>query len=383
MNFFSPIAKFLRKFFNNKSKTEFQDKFNLKYLFIFLLFATLGYLGNYFRLPLFFGVDFLFGSIFVLIATYFYGITMGVVVSAIASTCTYFLWGHPYAVVLLILESLWVGIGLSYQDKQGRSRNMVFLALSYWLCLGAPLCFGSYYFLLKFGFNSVFLVVLKQAINGVFNALIASLCIDYLPLRQWLIQGKRDRHDQTIQQMLFNLLLAFVFVSVFAIAILIGQQSVQAINYEINSQLRCSTSSLLLDLKFWHQHNSQTLRELAAIGADNQNLERLQFATTTLGKSTPTIISIHTTDAEGNILTTFPNVSDPTIASLNKIIVTEDVFQQAKSTLSIAFGDMHTDQITGYSHVGVAVPILKNNRFNGVVIAALDTSHIKNCNYST
>jgi hypothetical protein len=91
---------------------------------------------------------------------------MGVGVSAIASTCTYFLWGHPYAAVLLVLENLWVARGLHYQDQRGRSRNMIFLVLSYWLCLGAPLCFVFYTFFLKFGFNSVVLVVLKQAISA-------------------------------------------------------------------------------------------------------------------------------------------------------------------------------------------------------------------------
>ena len=137
MNFFSPIVGFLYKILNGKPNDEFQDKFPskfiLKYTFIFLLFSTLGYFGNYFRLPLFFGVDLLFGSIFVMIAIYFYGISMGVLVSAVASTYTYFLWGQPYAAVLLILESLWVSIGL-HRGKQKQPRNMVLLVLSYWLC---------------------------------------------------------------------------------------------------------------------------------------------------------------------------------------------------------------------------------------------------------
>jgi hypothetical protein len=257
MNFFSPIARFLRKFFSNKSKKEFQNRFleklNLKHLFILLLFATLGYLGNYFRLPLFFGVDFLFGSIFVLIATYFYGTAIGVLTSAIASTYTYTLWNHPYGAVILVLESLWVGIGLRQQEKRGRSRDMVILSLSYWLCLGGPLCYGFYTFFLKVGFSSVVLVVLKQVINGAFNALMASLCINYLPLNKWVHKWQGDRHAQTIQQMLFHLLLAFVFIPLFAIAILTGAQSLQTINHEIDEQLRSSTSALTTDIRFWHQ----------------------------------------------------------------------------------------------------------------------------------
>ncbi|WP_434687276.1 response regulator [Pseudanabaena minima] len=381
MNFSPPIAKFLRKFFIDKSKDEFQDKFpnrfTLKYLFVFLLFATLGYLGNYFRLPLFFGVDLLFGSISVLIATYIYGTKMGVMVSVVASTYTYFLWGQPYAAVLLILESLWVGIGLRYQEKHQQSRNMVFLVLSYWLFLGTPLCFISYIFFLKFGFSSVVLVVLKQVINGSFNAVIATLCINYLPIRQWLRKEQGDRQHQTIQQMLFYLLLAFVFIPILTIAILTGQYFLQNINYEIDNQLRSSVSSLNIDLKFWHQRNAQILQSLANIGSEEKNLERLQFATTSLGKGTPTFLSIHTTDAEGRVLTTFSRVPDTDIASLSQTIAKTDIFQKVKSTLSITFGDVHIDKMTSKPHIDVAVPIFKDNRFDGTVIASLNISHIK------
>jgi PAS domain S-box-containing protein len=381
MKFSSPIVRFLNRLlddrYNDKSQNKFQDKFNLHYLFTFLLLATLGYLGNYFRLPLFFGVDFLFGSIFVLIAIYFYGSAMGIAVSAIASTYTYFLWGQPYAALLLILEGIWVVLGLRYQVKRKRSRNMFLLVLTYWLCLGTPLCSISYSVFLKFGFSSVVLVVLKQVINGLFNALIATLCVNYLPIGKWLQKGQGNQQQQTIQQMLFYLLLAFVFIPILTISTLTGHHSLQNINLEIASQLRSSVASLTIDLKFWHQRNTQTLQELAKIATEEKNLERLQFATTALGKVTPTFLSIFTTDAEGNILTAFPLISDADKASLSQTIASTAIFQQVKSTLSIAFGDIHIDKMTSNPHIDVAVPIYKDNRFEGFVTAALDISYIK------
>jgi len=380
MKFSSPIARFLKRLLDDRSKdksqNKFQDKFNLHYLFAFLLFATLGYLGNYFRLPLFFGVDFLFGSIFVLIAIYFYGSAVGIAVSAIASTYTYFLWGQPYAALLLILEGVWVALGLSYQVKHKRSRNMFLLVLTYWLCLGAPLCFISYSFFLKFGFSSVVLVVLKQVINGLFNALIATLVIYYLPIGKWLQKGQGNQ-QQTIQLMLFYLLLVFVFIPILIISTLTAHHSLQNINLEIASQLRSSVASLTLDLKFWHQRNSQTLQELVKIAAEEKSPERLQFATTAMGKVTPAFLAIFTTDAEGNILTAFPQISDEEKAILSQTIATSDIFQQVKSTLSIAFGDVHIDNKTSKPHVDVAVPIYKDSRFEGFVIAALDISYIQ------
>ena len=96
-----PIVKFfkenlkkenLKSHLKKETTGNFERNFSWRFLAVFLLFACLSYLGNYCRLPLFFGVDFLFGSIFSLIATYFYGLRMGVAVSAIASIHTYFLW---------------------------------------------------------------------------------------------------------------------------------------------------------------------------------------------------------------------------------------------------------------------------------------------------
>ncbi len=391
MNISSQIAKFLHNTLENITKGKFQDKFQdefqdefqkkstLKYLFAFLFFATLGYLGNYFRLPLFFGVDFLFGSIFVLIAIYFYGITLGGMVAAIASIHTYVLWGHPYAAILFISETLWVGIWLKhYQKTKKRSPSLVLLVLSYWICLGAPLSFSFYHFILGFGNTSLILVVLKQVINGVFNALIANLFINYFsPLRQWVQKRRGEQHNANIQQMLFHLLLTFVFVPILAIAVLVGYQSIQGIDTRISNKLQSSTETLTVDLKYWHQRNLDALRELATIGTDSQNLERLQFATTTIGKITPSFLRIYTADAEGNVLSTFPSITNTDKASFNQFVGLTEIFKQVRTTLSTAFGDIYTDEMAASPHIDVAVPILKNNRFNGTVIAALDISQIK------
>ena len=367
MNFSLLISEFFH--------TPFKSKF--KGFLAILLFASLGYLGNHLRLPLFFGVDFLFGSIFVLIAVYSHGIRIGVIVSAIASTCTYFLWGHPYAVVLLILETLWVGIALNYGNKQNankqkRSHNIVLIVLSYWLCLGVPLSACFYFFFLKLGISTVILVVLKQAINGTFNALIAHLCIDYCPLRKWFQQRQNDWHHLTIQQVLFNLLLAFVFFPVLSIAVVTGYQSLNTVETEISSQLRSSTSSIYTDLKVWNRTNLRTLKELATLASDNNNLDRLQSVTTALGKVTPSLLSIYTADAQGNILSAFPSIPDAKRASLNEYIENEEIFQKVRSSLDITFSDIYSDSGASIPHIEVAMPILKNNRFDGIVIGSLN-----------
>ena len=355
----------------------------LKYLSVFLLFTSLGYLGNYFRLPLFFGVDFLFGSIFGLAATYLYGVRMGVAVTAIASIHTFFLWQHPFAAILLVLESLWVGVGVNRQRKQQKSANMVWIVLSYWLALGAPLCFLIYTFILKFGISSAVLIVLKQAVNGIFNALIAHLLIDYLPLQRWLskISGQKaiSRDRPKIQQILFNLLLAFVLLPILSIASLTGYQSLKYIQNEISTQLSSNSTQLSENIKEWHYQQLLILRKLSAIAAESnfpEALMRLQFATEALGQVSPAFLHLYVTDAQANLVAAFPKITD-----VNSILDDEGkrkVFEEAKATLSPIFSDIHTSKIDKSQHIDVIVPIFKNNQFNGIVGGSLDIAQFKN-----
>ncbi len=377
------IVKFLKEnlqfVLKKEDREDLRKGFSWRFLATFLLFASLSYLGNYCRLPLFFGVDFLFGSIFSLIATYFYGLRMGVAVSAIASIHTYFLWGQPYAAILLILETIWIGIGLKQMRSQNmRSGNMVVLGVSYWVCLGAPLCFLSYYFLLKVGINSVILIVLKQTINGVLNALIAHLCIDYLPIGTWLRSPRAERSRQTIQEILFHLLLAFVFLPILAIAVLMGNQALQYMENQIHDQLRSSTVDIVSDLKVWQDVNLQTLKELAAIASDDKNWEQLQLTTTALGKISPSFLKVYTTDAQGNVLSAFPNVSDTERTDLSSRIGNTETFQRVRASLDVEFNDVHTSDIkSGAPHIDMLVPIIKNNRFNGAAIAKLNIDKVR------
>jgi len=79
--------------------------------FLALLFLTLAALtGNYFTLDLFFGISFLFGSIASLIVLYLFGVKWGVLVAAISSFQAVFLWHYPYALVIFILEVLYIAL---------------------------------------------------------------------------------------------------------------------------------------------------------------------------------------------------------------------------------------------------------------------------------
>jgi hypothetical protein len=113
------------------------------------------YIGNFLSLPLLFGVDFLFGSIAVLVAIHLYGTFWGTLVAIIASWHTFIQWGHPYAMIIFFGEALFVGlllgrnsipiIGKSVSKTDSLERqNLVLLDGIYWVFIGIPLVWLFY-----------------------------------------------------------------------------------------------------------------------------------------------------------------------------------------------------------------------------------------------
>ena len=143
-----------------------------------IIFGLLGFVVNWVKLELFFGVDFLFGSVFVMLALLLYGSVAGILAGFIAATCSWFHWSHPWAIVSFSGEAIFVAWWL-----RTKSRDLLAPVIIYWFCLGAPLVWCSYHYLLGIPVQSALLVLLKQAVNGVMNALAATLVVQIIRLR--------------------------------------------------------------------------------------------------------------------------------------------------------------------------------------------------------
>lgn len=90
-----------------------------------VILSVLGLLGNLLKIEMFFNVDFLFGSIFAMLAVQIFGF-YGIIVAFIAGLYTIVLWNHPYAVVIFTAEAAFVAV------FQRRFKNIVAADLLYW-----------------------------------------------------------------------------------------------------------------------------------------------------------------------------------------------------------------------------------------------------------
>ena len=271
--------------------------------FLLLVLVIAGWMGNYISLPLFFGVDFLFGSIAVLIAIGLYGLFWGTVVALVAGSYTYLLWHHPYALFIFTSEAIFVGLLLRRQRQ-----NLLLLDGIYWLCIGMPLVWLFYGGLMQMPATSVWLILLKQSVNGLFNALVASLLIAHLPLHEW---ANRPHLNTTfsLRQTLINFLVAFVFFPVLIILVLDSQRVFNHMEKDIQANLSNLSSIISAELQFWSQSHHQILEQLGQVAIESQlkSSSALEQSTILIHRSFPDFRNLYIIDRDRQLLFAYPS----------------------------------------------------------------------------
>lgn len=145
-----------------------------------LVLCMLALLGNWLSVPLLFGIDLIFGSAAVMLAVVYLGIWAAVVVAFVGSLYTLALWGQPLAIPGFMFEGLFV----AWLYHRHHLKNLVIADLVYWAMIGIPLVVIIYWVIADMPGSVVALIALKQAVNGMFNALLAGLVILLISYRR-------------------------------------------------------------------------------------------------------------------------------------------------------------------------------------------------------
>ena len=72
---------------------------------VYLALIAAGLAGNYFKFSIL-NADFIFGSIFALLALQRFGLGRGIIAAAAIAGYTYFAWNHPYALITMTAEEI-------------------------------------------------------------------------------------------------------------------------------------------------------------------------------------------------------------------------------------------------------------------------------------
>lgn len=227
------------------------NKLSLNGRNILLLIALFiaGFAGNYLALRLFTGFSYLFGSIAVLLAVRLFGIRWGLAVAVVASSWTVKLFGHPYAMIWLCLEPLFVG----YLIRRGTARNIVLYDALYWPCLGAPLIWLVFLHIMDVPLLGTVAAILMYWVIGITNCLAASLLLNLFP------RLLKDGSDSVaakipIHTMIFNLMMATVAVPAVIIMVIHGRDTDQRTMHNLYDGLQDSLRIAVYETRLWvHQ----------------------------------------------------------------------------------------------------------------------------------
>src|SRR5450631_1973941 len=206
-------------------------------LFIALIVAGLA--GNYFKYQIFPNIDFLFGSIFALLALQFFGIGRGILATAIIASYTYFLWNHPYAIFIMTIEVAFVG-WLMGRRKMG----MVLADTIYWLIIGMPLVYLFYHFAMHIPPTNTYIIMTKQAMNGIAYALVARLI--------FIGYSLRSRSSlTTYREIVYTLLAFFVLCPALIMLAVNTRTDYNAIDRQIRTMLIHDSQHMDQSLVSW------------------------------------------------------------------------------------------------------------------------------------
>jgi PAS domain S-box-containing protein len=288
------------------------------YSIALIIFSLLGLIANLAPITLFFGVDFLLGSITAFLVLRLYGIVPGVMVALIVTLPTYQLWGHPYFVLLSGLQLAVVGMVLRYRTVIS-SRNLPTWLSLYLLVLGLPLIFTCYHYILGLTVQGAIMISLKQGVNEIFNALIATLALYYLPLPRWL---RRDGITQntSLEQLQGNLLVAFALLTALVLSVLMAKQDIGYIESTIKQRLYTRSTEVSRQVEDWRKEN---LNRLVRIAAHVDTLDHavkpsdLNSLRVLANDTQQTISGLRLFDQQGHLLMTSEQADDEKPSALN------------------------------------------------------------------
>lgn len=185
-----------------------------RYLVLPLLIVS-GLVLNIFAPRLFMGFNYLFGSIAVLLVVRLYGTGWGTLSGLIAGSWTYVLFGHPYAMVWLTAEPLFIGLFLKYTVV----RNLVLLNTLYWPVAGIPLLWFFFTFVMKLPMVGTLPAALMFWVIGITNSLISTIILQFTPLSR--LSGSESEYPVvTMQKAIFSIMMSLVvFPAILAMVI--------------------------------------------------------------------------------------------------------------------------------------------------------------------
>jgi hypothetical protein len=335
-----------------------------------LLFGVAGLLVNLLPYEIFFNVDFIFGSVFVMLVVLHAGLGPGVVAALIAATATWILWNHPWALVILAGEALVVGWLV-----RRRAWDLLVADIAFWAVLGAPLVWLFYHHALRIPAQGTVLIILKQAVNGIINTLLAYLI--HLAWRAW-------RNPEGAARPAFRSVVFVTMVSLVTFPALIYLTAF--VRHEVRQgEQDLVRRSAGLDLvarqalQTWIGDRHQSIATLANLAArPDQRREDLQRAVEAIRTAMPAFKRAGVLDVHADIIAFSPLVDDLGNSTLGRNFADRPFIPILRESLKPWVADVVMGRIGRPEPViSLVVPVVRAGRYDGYCIGIVDAKLIQ------
>lgn len=323
--------------------------------------------ANFFRLPLYAKLDLLFGSIFTLLVIQIFGLRWGLVSACLSSATAWLILDHHFSGINFVCEAVFIGYLL-----QRRGKDVVSLSAAYWTLLGMPL--GWFYFKLAMPPGSDFplLIMLKQGINGIFNALVAQFIINLFPLSPWLVKTT-GRRRLTFQQLISTILAACVLFPLLTLTILsIREEYHNELTVQSLQELDRVASHTQGTVQAWVNERLADFTSLAQLQSRLSLIKGKRIDIHQLNELDRNILEIGLIDRRGVSIAFDPPVDKLTGQSNVGVRLADTAKLQSLHGLRKPLISQVTPVAGRHPQVTVDVPIVTGGRFDGVVTGVID-----------
>ncbi len=322
---------------------------------VWALLCAAGLAGNHFNFPLFLNVDFLFGSIFALLALQRFGLVPGVLAALVISSDTLLLWNHPYAIVMLTAEVAVVG----WLVARWRLKLVVADAL-YWVALGVPLTYATYHLAMDVPMSSVSIIMVKQAMNGVTNALAARLLF-------MAFQWYRRTTLLSIGEFAYTLMAACVLVPAMTLLAMSARADFRLTDMHIRQALSGQYQHTADVLGRWERANLDVVTYLAAQAA-SESTPSMQARLEQAVRSDADFLRIGLADASAVTVAYHPLADENGVSNIGIDFSNRAHVPVLKATLKPMLSDVVMSRVGQPAPiVSVLAPVVRNGAFAGYV----------------
>lgn len=338
--------------------------------------ALLGLIGFGFSVNLFSmlnGIPYFFGGIAVLIIVSLYGMTWGAIASLISCIYGYIALEHSYGIIVFLSEALFVGYFVS-RKKQ----NILLMDGIFWVALGMPMIWLFYHSLLSVDVLFVKLFMLTYSICGLFNTLLASLVLRFVPLRRWITPDITP-YVVPLRQTVFELLVTSVLLPSLILTYSNSMADSKRGLDQLSIELTQKTSDLSIDLNTFVKQKFELLTDIGSLvtNTDTYHSEDLLRDMTAQSTLQYQYRFLFVTDSAGKTVATYPAKNSLGASLVGLDLSNRPFFKDSEPTSQVIVSDpfMESDSILA-SDTPVSMlkaPILQKGRLVGYVVGALDT----------